>query len=149
MVNIIVDADACPTNQIINELSKKYNIETTYICDNSHQINNVEQRVIYVDKGSDSADYKILELCNENSIIITQDYALASLCLSKNAIVIHFNAFIIDNHNIDTLLNTRYLNAKARKAKLKLSNPKKRKKEIDVEFKKLLEKTIVLKGEIL
>jgi uncharacterized protein YaiI (UPF0178 family) len=141
--NILVDADACPVVSLIEELSLKYQIPTTYICDTSHQINlESDSKIIIVDKGSDSVDYKILALANSDSIIITQDYALASLCLTKEAKVIHTNAFMIDNDNIEQLLSSRYLNKKARLAKEKISNPKKRQEETNLKFKRILESII-------
>ena len=142
MTNILVDADACPVISIVEELSHKYQIPTIYVCDTAHNITSDNNQVIIVDKGSDSVDYKILSLCNDESIVITQDYALAGLCLTKNSKVIHPNAFIIDNINIGQLLDSRYLNQKARKAKQKTINPKKRKEETNIEFKGILENLI-------
>ncbi|MDL2211836.1 DUF188 domain-containing protein [Erysipelotrichaceae bacterium OttesenSCG-928-M19] len=134
MSNILVDADACPVISIIEQVSQEYQIKATYVCDTAHEMNNVNNEVIIVDQGSDSADYKILELCHQDSIVITQDYALAGLCLTKNALVIHFNGFEITNNNIDALLTSRYLNQKARKSKTKTINPKKRTIELDEAF---------------
>lgn len=142
MINLIIDADATPTMKEIDELAQKYQVPITYIYDTAHHFNISYGQSIIVDKGSDSADYKILELANSDSIIITQDYALASLCLSKGAQVLHPNAFIIDNNNIDSLLNSRFLHQKARQAKIKTSNPKKRKQETNLKFKQILENMI-------
>ncbi|MDF9867369.1 uncharacterized protein YaiI (UPF0178 family) [Bacilli bacterium PM5-3] len=143
MIKILVDADACPTIDIIEKLSKNYHIETTYVTDTSHNITSDTNKVIIVDKGSDSADYKILSLCDSDTIVVTQDYALAGLCLTKNAYVLHTNAFIINKDNIDTLLTSRYLNQKARKAKEKTINPKKRKEETNLLFESILKDLII------
>lgn len=137
MINILVDADACPTIDIIEKVSSQFNIPVVYITDTAHYITSSHQ-VIVVDQGKDSADYKLLELTNKDSIVITQDYALAGLCLTKQAVVLHTNAFIIDNNNVNQLLNSRYLNQKARQAKQKTTNPKKRKEETNLKFKELL-----------
>lgn len=142
MINILVDADACPTISLIEKLSERHQIPVTYICDTTHKITSSINTVIIVDKGDDSADYKILSLCNQDSIVVTQDYALAGLCLTKKSIVIHFDGFIIDNNNIDTLLSARYLGQKARKAKIKMANQKKRLPETDLKFYQELEKII-------
>ena len=137
MITILVDADACPTISIIEKVSTQFDIPVIYITDTAHYITSSHQ-VIVVDQGKDSADYKLLELTTKESIVITQDYALAGLCLTKHAIVLHTNAFIIDNSNIDQLLDSRYLNQKARQAKQKTSNPKKRKEETNLKFEQLL-----------
>lgn len=147
MIEIIVDADACPVMSQIDSLAKQYKLNVTYITDTSHNIVVDYGRVIIVDKGSDSADYKVLELTNKDSIVVTQDYALASLCLTKGASIIHPNAFIIDNFNIDSLLSSRYLNQKARKAKIRTINPKKRKEEDNINFYNMLDNLIINKKD--
>ncbi|MEG0283720.1 MAG: DUF188 domain-containing protein [Erysipelotrichales bacterium] len=144
-MNIIVDADACPVLDIIERKAIDNKIDLTYVFDTSHQIHSDYANIIIVDMGSDSADFKILSKANNESIIITQDYALASLCLSKKAVIIHPNGFEISNDNIDQLLDSRYLNQKARKAKIKTANPKKRTEDLNIKFEELLE-SIIEKG---
>lgn len=136
-MKIIIDADASPVIAISEQVAKLFNIDIVLVCDYNHNIESTN-KVIYVDKGHDSADFKIISLVNANDIVITQDYALASLCLDKGALVIHNNGFIIDHSNIDTLLQARYLNQKARKAKTKIPNMKKRSKEDDLKFQSTL-----------
>lgn len=133
-MKIIIDADASPVISIVENIAAKHHIEVILVCDHTHNINSNNQ-VIYVDKGHDSADFKIINLTKKHDIVITQDYALASLCLDKDAIVIHNNGFIIDKNNIDTLLQTRYINQKARKMNKKIPNIKKRSSDDDNNFK--------------
>lgn len=142
MINIIVDADATHSLKLIESIAEKYQVQLYFVSDSSHMLFSDYAKVIIVDKQSDSADYKILELCDINSIVISQDYALASLCLTKNAIVINPYGFIINNDNIDQLLNTRYLNQQARKQNIRLSNQKKLKEETIIKFKNILEETL-------
>lgn len=148
MVKLIVDADATHSLKMIEEVAIKYQVPLTLVADSSHILTSDYAKIIIVDKQQDSADYKILELCDQNSIVISQDYALASLCLTKNASIINPYGFIIDNDNINQLLNTRYLNQQARKQKIRLANPKKLKEETILKFKKILEDTIINKLDI-
>lgn len=133
-MRIIVDADACPTKDIIEQICLDYNIDLIYVCDTSHQLVSDVANIIVVDKSNDSADYKIVSIIKDCDIIITQDYGLASMCLLKRNYVITFNGLIINLNNIDGLLNNRYLNQKARLAKVRTTNIKKRTKEDDLNF---------------
>ena len=56
--------------------------------------NHVE--TIYIDDGPDLyIDYKIVKLATPEDIVITQDYGLASLLLSKVKIVMHHKGICI------------------------------------------------------
>ena len=145
MIRIIVDADASHSIKIIEEIAIKYQIPLLLVSDSSHIHSSDYAQIFVVDKQQDSADYKILNLCDSKSVVITQDYALASLCLTKNAYVINPYGFIINIDNIGQLLTTRYLNQQARKQKIRIANPKKLKEETIVKFKNILENTIIYK----
>ena len=71
--------------------------------------NHVE--TIYIDDGPDAVDYKIVKLATPEDIVITQDYGLASLLLSKVKIVMHHKGHLYRSSNIDMLLQQRYNNA--------------------------------------
>ena len=75
--------------------------------------NHVE--TIYIDDGPDAVDYKIVKLATPEDIVITQDYGLASLLLSKVKIVMHHKGHLYRSSNIDMLLQQRYNNAQIRK----------------------------------
>ncbi|KMT33119.1 hypothetical protein MEPL8_8c01090 [Melissococcus plutonius] len=70
---------------------------------------------VYVDKGVDSADYRILQLIKTGDILITQDYGLAALALAKRVIVLHHLGYEYTDEKITGLLNQRFLSAKMRK----------------------------------
>ncbi|WP_423363746.1 DUF188 domain-containing protein [Mycoplasma sp. P36-A1] len=148
-MKIIVDADANPTNDIVMDIAKRYNLELIYVHDSSHLLTVEYGSVIIVDKGADSADFKILSIANKYDIAITQDYELASLLLSKRVYIIHPNGFEINMSNIDTLMQTRYLNKKASQAKIRLPKIKKRTTEDNNNFRVCLENLItgILNGE--
>lgn len=131
-MKVLVDADACPVWKIAVNICQENNIEYILVSDVSHQFNDCN--VVYVDGGSDAADYKIVELTNENDIVITQDYGLATMALSKNAHVINQNGMIYNDKNIMSLLESRAFSAKMRKHKTHLKGPKKRKDEQNESF---------------
>ncbi len=123
-MKVLIDADACPVYKLAVNICLENNVDYILVSDVSHQFN--DYNVIYVDGGADAADYKIVALTNKGDIVITQDYGLASMILSKEANVINQNGMIYNNQNIMSLLESRAFSAKLRKHKTHLKGPKKR-----------------------
>lgn len=142
-MRIIVDADSCPTKDIILEIAMKYNVAVVMYFDSSHDYINDYATVKIVEKGFDSVDFYIIKDVCSSDFVVTQDYGLAALCLTKNVVVIHPNGFEFTTNNIDELLNYRYLGHKSRLKNKHIKGPKKRSKEDDVNFYHLLEKLIL------
>lgn len=137
-MKIYIDGDGCPVVNITTEVAKSYNIPCTIITDTSHIFHSDYADIITVEKGTDSADFKIANLISEGDLVVTQDYGLAAMCLSRNSHCINQNGLIYTNSNIDTLLMTRYIGKKARMAGKHLKGPKKRTKEQDKNFQREL-----------
>ena len=112
-----------------------------YCCGYRHYIISNYQ-VVVVEQGRDSVDYKIVQIFKEGDILITQDYGLASLVLSKASAIIHTAGFFINRNNIDSLLQSRYISERVRKQGGKTKGPSKRTKEQDENFKKCLYKVL-------
>ncbi len=125
-MRIFIDGDGCPVVGETVALSKKYNIGCTIICDTSHEISREGAETIVVEKGADSVDFKLVNMVCEGDIAITQDYALAAMCLSKKCRVINQNGLEYTDFNIDSLLLSRFIAKKARRSGEKLKGPKKR-----------------------
>lgn len=141
-MKIVIDADGCPVVNKTIELAKKYKLDCLTVCDTSHEIKSDYAKSIFVSKGADSADLKIVNLLGKNDIVITQDYGLAAMCLSKNAIVINQNGLIYNEKNIDDLLFSRHIAKVQRRAGKHLKGPKKRTQEQDSRFIEVLEDII-------
>lgn len=142
-MRILVDADACPVVDIIEELGQKYNKEIILFYDTSHITNRVS-KIIYVDCQSDSVDYEIVCNIKKGDLVVTQDYGLASMSLAKGALVINQNGFMYDEFNILSLLSVRALKQKLRKNhKNHLKGPKKRTKDDDLKFYNLLTEILI------
>lgn len=133
-MRILIDADACPVKEIAVEVAKLYNIEVIMFFDNSHTYEDDYSTVYILDKGKDSVDYFLLSMLKENDIVITQDYGLASLSLTKKCFPISQNGTLFSTENIDGFLNRRYINALARKRKEKIKGPSKRTSIQDMNF---------------
>ena len=141
-MRILVDGDACPVKKQIIDLSNKYNISVIIFIDNAHEYVSDQVSVIKVDIGSDSVDHEIFIQASKDDIILTNDYGLASLILSKKAIVCDFFGMEYTNANIDTLLFSRAMNMKLRKRNIYSKGPKKRTLKDDKNFTAKLDKIL-------
>ena len=54
LVQIFVDADACPVVGIIETMAEKYNIPTTLLCDTNHVLSSAYSEVVVVGAGADA-----------------------------------------------------------------------------------------------
>lgn len=137
-MTIIIDSDGCPVRKIAVKHAKKNNLKAIIVSDISHEIRDSYAEVITVDKGFDSADYKIVSLVKEGDLVITQDYGLASLVLSKKGYAIDQNGMVYTENNIDMLLLSRYISKNIRMSGGRTKGPSKRKHESDVKFEEAL-----------
>ena len=55
-MRVFVDADACPVVSIVENISKKYNIPVTLLCDTNHVLTSEYSEVIVVGAGADAVD---------------------------------------------------------------------------------------------
>lgn len=142
-MRILIDADGC---SVVNETIKvahKFNLESIIFCDTSHNFDEKNIKVIVVSKGIDAVDFAILNNIEKGDIVITQDYGLASLVLSRNSYAINQSGMVYTNENIDELLYSRYISKKMRNSGARIKGPKKRDKSQDIIFKENLEKLIL------
>ena len=141
-MRIIVDADATPSLKQIASISKNNNIECHMFCDYSHTLNIEEAIIHYISEGGQAVDIAITNFINKGDILITQDYGLATIALSKNIGCINPNGIIYTNNNIDNLLEQRYINLLNRRKKIHTKNIKKRTKQTNDLFLSNLQKLI-------
>ena len=143
-MNIYVDADACPVVSIVEEISKKYNISVTLLCDTNHVLHSEYSEVVMVGAGADAVDYKLISLCHRGDVVVSQDYGVAAMVLGKGAYCIHQNGREYTNENIDRLLMERHMAKKARRAKSKhhLKGPARRTEEDDRKFAEAFERIV-------
>lgn len=136
VLRIIIDADACPVTKIAVEIAKDKNIPAICVCDTSHVINGDYAEVMVVDKGADSADLAVVNLCGEGDVVITQDYGVASMALAKKSFVINQNGLCYTSDNIDYLMAMRHIASTERRKSSKhhLKGPKKRTRDDDEKF---------------
>ena len=136
-MRILIDGDACPVISITEEIARAKGIEVIIFTDITHQIK-TENELVVVDKANQSVDIALYNLCREGDIVVTQDYGLASLVLSKGAFAVNESGLVYDEGNIDYLLMRRHVHASMRRAGVKHQNASKRTKEDDLKYKQAL-----------
>ena len=135
-MKILIDADGCPVVKQATQIAKENNIEVVIFCDTSHIINSDYAQIITVSKGADSVDFALVNEVKSGDIVVTQDYGLAAMVLSKGGKAITQNGMIISDSNLGLLLTTRYESKKARMSGAHLKGPKKRTTQNDETFVK-------------
>lgn len=133
-MKILIDADGCPVVKQATQIAKENNIEVVIFCDTSHIISSDYAQIITVSKGADSVDFALVNKVQSGDIVITQDYGLAAMVLSKGGRAITQNGMIISDSNLGILLTTRYESKKARMSGTHLKGPKKRSAQNDEAF---------------
>lgn len=137
-MKIIIDGDACPGISIIEKVAKKYGLPMIIYCDINHFIQSDYSEVKVVDSGFQSVDIYVMNETKQGDIIVSQDYGVAAICLSKKAKVINPKGFIYDENNMGRLLEERHVSQKIRKSGGKTPNPKKRTENDNLRLEKNL-----------
>ena len=138
-LNVLIDADGCPVTDIAIRLCKKYRISCTLLCDTAHEFHRNGAETLVFDKGTDSVDYALVNRVRKGDLVITQDYGLASICLSRGCRVLHQDGWEYTPDNIDALLLVRHESRKHRAAGGRFKGPKKRTAQQNSAFETALE----------
>jgi uncharacterized protein YaiI (UPF0178 family) len=125
-LNVLIDADACPVTDLAIRLCRERKLPCILFCDTSHMFHREGAETVVVDKGADSADFAIANHALPGDLVITQDYGLASMCLSRGARVLHQDGWEYTADNIDALLFSRHESRKYRASGGRIKGPKKR-----------------------
>lgn len=143
-MKILVDADACPIVQSVERIAKKYKISVTLLCDTNHVLSSDYSEVVIVGAGADAVDFKLISLCQQGDVVVTQDYGVAAMALGKKAYAIHQSGKWYTDENIDQMLMERHLAKKVRRrsSKKHLKGPRKRTAEDDARFKESFERLL-------
>ena len=110
MLDIFVDADACPVKQEVYRVAKRYSLGVTLVSGSWMRIpeaGNVTLKV--VEQGMNAADDWIVEHAEADDIVITTDVPLAARCVGKGAYVLGATGKPFTDENIGPVLATRNL----------------------------------------
>ena len=133
-LKIFIDADGCPVVDITVKIAVQRGIECIILCDTSHVFEKQGAKTITVSKGADSVDFALVNMVQPGDVVITQDYGLAAMCMSRRAVPISQNGMVYSEDNIDALLLQRYTAKKIRMSGGRLKGSAKRVPEQDMDF---------------
>ncbi|SHE72199.1 YaiI/YqxD family protein [Desulforamulus putei] len=139
---ILIDADACPKTvlSIATRICDEFLLELWTVASFEHNISS--QRHIVVGNAAQEADIQIMNLTRRGDIVITQDWGLAAIILSKGAGAISPWGKIFRESTIDFMLEEREMKARHRRAGGRTRGPRKRTIEDDLRFEAQLRKLI-------
>ena len=145
-MKVLIDADGCPVVDIAIGLCVSYKTPCLLLCDTAHAFHREGAETLVFDKGADSVDFALVNRVALGDIVITQDYGLASMCLARQATVMHQDGWLYTADNIDALLFQRHTARKHRAAGGRFKGPAKRTQEQDrafsLAFGRLLQQTV-------
>ena len=141
-MTLYIDADGCPVVRCAAELARKHRIPCVLVCDTAHELRIPGTETVTVSKGSDSADFALVNRVQAGDLVITQDYGLAAMCLSRRAIPVHQDGMVYTEENIDALLFFRAAAGRIRRSGGRLRGPAKRTVQQDRDFAACLERLL-------
>lgn len=110
MVNIYVDADACPVKDEIVRVAARHGLKTLLVCDGGLRPSQYPTaELVIVAQGSDAADDWIADHIQKADICVTNDIPLAALCLEQGALALKPNGDLYTENSIGMALATREL----------------------------------------
>ena len=141
-MKVLIDADACPVVDIAVKLCVKAGVSCLLLCDTAHMMRRDGAETLVFDKGADSVDFALVNRALSGDIVVTQDYGLASMCLGRNARVLHQDGWEYTLDNISGLMEQRHINKKHRLAGGRTKGPSKRTKAQDEVFAKAFQQML-------
>ena len=133
-MKVLIDADACPVVDIAVGLCREFHIPCILLCDTAHTMHWEGADTLVFDKGADSVDFALVNRVSAGDLVITQDYGLASICLARQAKVLHQDGWAYTEDNIQALLWSRHETKKYRQSGGRVKGPSKRTKQQDKAF---------------
>lgn len=124
MLNIYVDADACPVKEEVYRVARRYGLNVTLVANAPQRIPDDERfALVVVREGMDVADDWIAKHAGEGDIVITADIPLAARCVRNGASVIGTTGRPFTEDNVGGALATRDILSDLRGADERTSGP--------------------------
>jgi uncharacterized protein YaiI (UPF0178 family) len=110
LLNIYIDADACPVKQEVYRVADRFKLKTTLVSNTHIRVpDNPLIISVIVDDSPNATDNWIVENMAQGDIIVTADVPLASRSLKKGASVIGPTGKLFTEDNIGQIVATRNL----------------------------------------
>ena len=143
MVNIYVDADACPVKDETVRVATRHGLKTYLVSDGGIRPSRSPLvELVIVAPGTDSADDWIAAHIQKTDICVTNDIPLAARCLERGALAIKPNGERFTENGIGMALANRELMRDLRESGKITGGPKPFRKSDRSEFLNRLETTV-------
>jgi uncharacterized protein len=110
VLEIFVDADACPVKPEVYRVAERYGLSVTLVSNARMRVPQEDWvRLVVVDGQADAADDWIAERASEDDIVISGDIPLAARCLAKGSAVLDLRGGSFTADNIGDALASREL----------------------------------------
>ncbi len=115
MIEIFVDADACPVKDEVYQVAGRYGLQVVLVANSRMSVpRGAGVEMVVVGSGADAADDWIAENIREDDVAITADIPLAARCLEVGAKVLGTNGRPFDADMIGGALAMRELKTELR-----------------------------------
>ncbi len=143
MVDIFVDADACPVKDETLRVAARHGLKTYLVSDGGiRPSQNPLVELVIVTQGADAADDWIADHIQKSDICITNDIPLAARCLERGALALKPNGDPFTQDGIGMALANRELMQGLRESGEITGGPKPFNKSDRSEFLNRLETTV-------
>ena len=110
MLDVFIDADACPVKQEVYRVAQRYELKVTLVANSwMHSPHEQWVRLVVVEGHLDAADDWIAEHVGADDVVVTADIPLAARCLEKGALVLGSTGRPFNAETIGDALATREL----------------------------------------
>ncbi|MBW5444873.1 DUF188 domain-containing protein [Cohnella sp. CFH 77786] len=143
---VVVDGDACPVKPEIARTVRSCGATALLVSSHAHVLVPEDRvQVVTVDAGDQAADLYIANVLQPSDVLVTGDYGLAALGLSRGAAVLTPRGKEIRDTDIAGLLEQRHFSAKLRRGGVRTKGPPAFTDEDRIRFQQKL--TALLRGE--
>jgi uncharacterized protein YaiI (UPF0178 family) len=124
LIEIFVDADACPVKDEIYVVGTRYGVPVILVANaRMHVPQGMGVELVVVEAGPDVADDWIAGKVRRSDVVVTADIPLAARCLEAGARVLGSNGREFDEDSIGGALATRDLMANLRESGIASGGP--------------------------
>ena len=140
MVQIYVDADACPVRDECVKVAQRNGVMLHMVSDGGIRPHKDPQvHLVIVAPGTDAADHWITSQITRNDIVVTSDIKLAADCIKSGGVVLKPNGETLMESNIGSVEANRDLMTVLREAGKVTGGPRPFKKQDRSSFSSALE----------
>ncbi len=117
MIDIYIDADACPVKDEVYQVASRHGLYVYVVANARMRVpHDGPVEMVVVDGGFDAADDWIAEQVRRNDVVVTADIPLAARCIDAGASVVGSDGRLFETETIGAALSARELNQNLREA---------------------------------